>query len=169
MANVRGISRYQLELGQPKDAPFKGAAGPGIDAVVSVAPGTSANQADLMGGTTFTIAASGNADKSLVADFLDANEDALSTAVELVEFYCKVTGNAAGVLNISPSASNGFTGLIDGTTDNIVLKNGSEFIVRNYTAVGVAAISGTNKSLNFANADASNAATITCWAICRSA
>ena len=65
MADINGVSSYRNTLTMPKAAPYGGGGGPDIDSTVTVKTGTSANQADLMGGVQFTIAASGNATKDL--------------------------------------------------------------------------------------------------------
>ena len=169
MADINGVSSYRNTLTMPKAAPYGGGGGPDIDSTVTVKTGTSANQADLMGGVQFTIAASGNATKDLRADFLDADGNALSGMAELVELYIKASGNAAGVLQVEKAASNAFADLISGTTDNIPVGDGEELIKRNYDAGGIGAVSASLKDIKFTNADSSNTVTVTAWAVARSA
>lgn len=169
MATVIGTSHYKLSVKSPRSAPYPGSDGPEIDSVISVQTGTSANQANLLGGVEFTIAASGTATKDLLADFLDPNGAALSSLVEVVEIYITVSGNTAGSVEITQAASNAWAGLLDGATDNIVLGDGDQFIKRNWDAGGIAAVSASLKDIKFTNGDASNTVTITCWVVGRNA
>ncbi len=156
MATTIGTSSYRLSVKSPRSSPFTGSDGPAVDSVVPISTGTGANQANLIGVHEFTVAASGNTDIDLRADVKDQDDSALSTLDVPCEIYLKSTGNAAGVVNVTPSASNG----LDILGNDIELNDGQECIRRNYATGGLGTVDASNKSLNFANADGTNAATI---------
>lgn len=128
--------------------------------------GTSANQADLASKTTQSITGSGNSDIDLLA-LTDVFGDAMSSLTEVVGVVLESAAGNGDVLSVKPASSNGWTALLADASDIIKLQPGARLILWS-PADGGYPVSGTNKAINVANADASDA-TLTITLIGRSA
>lgn len=116
--------------------------------------GTTTRKANEVYQATRTISGSSNEDLDLTA-LTNAFGDALGLAEVRMIIIEAAAANGAE-LQVKPSASNGWTALQSGTTDHVKVEAGCTIALL-APVDGAYAVSGTNKSINVANADGSNA------------
>lgn len=128
--------------------------------------GTADNQIKLVHKSEQTITGSGNSDIDLTS-LEDVLGDAMSGLDDVAVVIFESDPDNGDALSIKPSASNGWTALLADASDILTLQPGARVAL--FSPVdGSYAVSGTNKSINVANADAS-AATLTITLLGRTA
>lgn len=138
-----------------------------IETRESLASGTAANQADLKHASSRSVSASSNEDVDLRA-LTDGQGNTLTGLTEIVTLAIKAASTNGGTLRVKPSASNGWTGLFSGSSNYILIKPGTTFIVH-CPGDGQYSVGGTTKSINVENTDSGAAGSYELVVIGRSA
>ena len=143
----------KVEIVDSNAAPRGGAGLARVDVDTIYPSGTAAGQADLATVVSLTVAGSGNVDWDARAALQLSSQSACNGA-ELAYLRIAVPSTASGNVTVKVSASNGLD-ILNGSTDGIVIRAGG-VVVFNYLAAVGPAMDASNKSINIANAGASD-------------
>lgn len=156
-----------IEAFQTPPAGYDGGTTSRLEERATLASGTSANQADQKHSSTVSVGASSNSDVDLRA-LTDGQDTTLSGLTEIVVIAFRAAASNGGTLRIKPSASNGWLGLLSGSSNYLLLKPGATLVLF-CPADGQYAVGASTKSINIENTDSAAAGTCELVVIGRSA